>query len=157
MLNCFPINPPPPAPLLPPPPQELSEEVFTKVERLFLLGLRASDPLRRQRFFDLYHTYVANGLFERLQFIICTQDWQVRAAPTTSLSFPFLSSDCIISKCLDNPSTSSSVVFTPRTLVLFPRVSPCPRAHTLPPLSPLPPPCVHRPWLAASGSSLPWT
>jgi hypothetical protein len=56
----------------------LSEEVFTKVERLFLLGLRASDPLRRQRFFDLYHTYVANGLFERLQFIICTQDWQVR-------------------------------------------------------------------------------
>jgi transformation/transcription domain-associated protein len=58
--------------------QELSDEVFNKVERLFLLGMRASDPLRRQRFFELYHAFIAHGLFERLQFIICAQDWQVR-------------------------------------------------------------------------------
>jgi hypothetical protein len=58
----------------------LSDEVFSKVERLFLLGLRAGDPLRRQRFFELYHNFIAHGLFERLQFIICAQDWQVRTA-----------------------------------------------------------------------------
>jgi transformation/transcription domain-associated protein len=53
--------------------QELSEEVFSKVERLFLLGLRAADPVRRARFFSLYHKHIAAGLFERLQFIICVQ------------------------------------------------------------------------------------
>jgi hypothetical protein len=53
--------------------QELCEEVFTKVERLFLLGLRAADPVRRARFFSLYHKHIPAGLFERLQFIICVQ------------------------------------------------------------------------------------
>jgi transformation/transcription domain-associated protein len=53
--------------------QELSDEVFSKVERLFLLGLRAADPVRRARFFSLYHKHIAAGLFERLQFIICVQ------------------------------------------------------------------------------------
>eukprot|EP00879_Flechtneria_rotunda_P005042 GHRR01005319.1.p1 GENE.GHRR01005319.1~~GHRR01005319.1.p1 ORF type:complete len:3477 (+),score=1416.33 GHRR01005319.1:1112-11542(+) len=57
-------------------PPELSDEVFHKVERLFLLGMKAPDPYRRSRFFALYHKLVAAGLFERLQFIICTQDWQ---------------------------------------------------------------------------------
>lgn len=52
--------------------------MFTKVERLFLQGLRAADPLRRQRFFELYHAHIAHGLFERLHFIIVQQDWQVR-------------------------------------------------------------------------------
>jgi hypothetical protein len=53
--------------------QELCDEVFTKVERLFLLGLRAADPVRRARFFSLYHKHIPAGLFERLQFIICVQ------------------------------------------------------------------------------------
>ncbi|WIA37453.1 hypothetical protein OEZ86_014371 [Tetradesmus obliquus] len=57
-------------------PPELSDEVFSKVERLFLLGLRAADPVRRARFFSLYHKHIAAGLFERLQFIICVQEWQ---------------------------------------------------------------------------------
>lgn len=49
--------------------------MFNKVERLFLLGLRAVDPVRRARFFSLYHKWIAAGLFERLQFIICQQEW----------------------------------------------------------------------------------
>ena len=60
--------------------------MFNKVERLFLLGMRASDPLRRQRFFELYHGFIAHGLFERLQFIICAQDWQVRISEGAGVS-----------------------------------------------------------------------
>lgn len=47
--------------------------MFGKVERLFLLGLRAPDPCRRARFFELYNKLIPPGLFERLQFIICHQ------------------------------------------------------------------------------------
>uniref|UniRef100_A0A2P2JR38 Uncharacterized protein MANES_01G145600 n=1 Tax=Rhizophora mucronata TaxID=61149 RepID=A0A2P2JR38_RHIMU len=53
----------------------LRQEVFLKVERQFMLGLRARDPDIRMKFFSLYHESLKKTLFERLQFIIL-QDWE---------------------------------------------------------------------------------
>nr|KYP66863.1 Transformation/transcription domain-associated protein [Cajanus cajan] len=56
-------------------PLPLRQEVFQKVERLFMLGLRARDPQVRMKFFSLYHESLGKTLFTRLQFIIQIQDW----------------------------------------------------------------------------------
>ncbi|CAL0314477.1 unnamed protein product [Lupinus luteus] len=53
----------------------LRQEVFQKVERQFMLGLRARDPEIRMRFFSIYHESLGKTLFTRLQFIIQIQDW----------------------------------------------------------------------------------
>lgn len=50
--------------------------MFLKVERQFMLGLRAKDPEIRQRFFTLYHESLGKTLFARLQYIIQIQDWE---------------------------------------------------------------------------------
>lgn len=57
-------------------PLPLRQEVFQKVERQFMLGLRAKDPETRQRFFLLYHENLGKTLCTRLQFIIQIQDWE---------------------------------------------------------------------------------
>ncbi|KAI3989472.1 hypothetical protein MKX01_022747 [Papaver californicum] len=57
-------------------PLSLRQEVFQKVERQFMLGLRAKDPEIRQKFFSLYHESLAKTLFTRLQYIIQSQDWE---------------------------------------------------------------------------------
>ncbi|XP_047310383.1 transformation/transcription domain-associated protein-like [Impatiens glandulifera] len=57
-------------------PFTLRQEVFQKVERQFLLGLRAKDPNMRMKFFSLYHESLGKTLFTRLQYIIQIQDWE---------------------------------------------------------------------------------
>ncbi|KAF7809661.1 transformation/transcription domain-associated protein-like [Senna tora] len=57
-------------------PLSLRQEVFQKVERQFMLGLRAKDPEVRMKFFSLYHESLGKSLFTRLQFIIQIQDWE---------------------------------------------------------------------------------
>ncbi|KAL6959953.1 non-specific serine,threonine protein kinase [Sarracenia purpurea var. burkii] len=57
-------------------PLSLRQEVFLKVERQFLLGLRAKDPEMRMKFFSLYHESLGKTLFTRLQYIIQIQDWE---------------------------------------------------------------------------------
>ncbi|VFQ99863.1 unnamed protein product [Cuscuta campestris] len=57
-------------------PFSLRQEVFQKVERQFLLGLRAKDPEMRMKFFSLYHESLGKTLFSRLQYIIQLQDWE---------------------------------------------------------------------------------
>lgn len=52
------------------------QEFFHKVERQYMLGLRAKDPEMRRRFFKFYHDSVGKTLFSRLQFIIQSQDWE---------------------------------------------------------------------------------
>lgn len=54
----------------------LRHEVFQKVERQFLLGLRSKDPEIRMKFFSLYHESLGKTLFKRLQYIIQYQDWE---------------------------------------------------------------------------------
>jgi len=57
-------------------PLAFRQEFFHKVERQYMLGLRAKDPEMRKRFFKLYHDSVGKTLFSRLQFIILSQDWE---------------------------------------------------------------------------------
>ncbi|TYI41023.1 hypothetical protein ES332_A02G205400v1 [Gossypium tomentosum] len=57
-------------------PHALRQEVFQKVERQYMLGLRAKDPEVRMKFFSLYHESLSKTLFNRLQFIIQIQDWE---------------------------------------------------------------------------------
>ncbi|ONK62905.1 uncharacterized protein A4U43_C07F9340 [Asparagus officinalis] len=57
-------------------PLSVRQEVFQKVERQFMLGLRAKDPETRRRFFSLYHDSLGRTLFMRLQYIIQIQDWE---------------------------------------------------------------------------------
>ncbi|ERN04635.1 hypothetical protein AMTR_s00268p00016240 [Amborella trichopoda] len=57
-------------------PLSIRQEVFQKVERQYMLGLRAKDPEIRQQFFALYHESLGKTLFTRLQFIIQIQDWE---------------------------------------------------------------------------------
>lgn len=57
-------------------PLSVRQEVFQKVERPFMLGLRAKDPETRRRFFSLYNDSLERTLFARLNFIIQLQDWE---------------------------------------------------------------------------------
>lgn len=54
----------------------LRQEVFQRVERQSMLGLRARDPEIRMKFFLLYHESLVKTLFARLQYIIQLQDWE---------------------------------------------------------------------------------
>ena len=59
--------------------QELRDESFAKVERLFMMGLRSINPQTRQQFFSLYDGHIPPTLFDRLQFILMTHDWEAMA------------------------------------------------------------------------------
>lgn len=52
------------------------DDVFTKVERPFCCGLQNSDPVVRGKFFKLYSQRIPRDLFERLKYIIQTQEWE---------------------------------------------------------------------------------
>jgi len=54
----------------------LRQEVFQKVERQCMLGLRARDPDIRKKFLLLYHESLGKSLFTRLHYIIQVQDWE---------------------------------------------------------------------------------
>ena len=57
----------------------LRQEVFQKVERNHLLGLRTRHPVLRKKFFALYHGAVGSSLFHRLQFVLAGQEWDAMA------------------------------------------------------------------------------
>jgi hypothetical protein len=54
----------------------MRQEVFDKVERAFMLGLRASDPARRRQFFRLFNESVPLTLFHRLKWVVMDQPWE---------------------------------------------------------------------------------
>ncbi len=47
-----------------------------RVERTFLIGLRAQKPETRQKFFALYNELVPKTIFDRLKYIFMDQDWE---------------------------------------------------------------------------------
>jgi hypothetical protein len=47
-----------------------------RVERTFLIGLRAQKPDTRQKFFALYNELVPKTIFDRLKYIFMDQDWE---------------------------------------------------------------------------------
>ena len=55
---------------------QFQTEVFEKVERPYMLGLRASSQEMRRKFFQIYNKTIPTPLFDRLQFLICTQSWE---------------------------------------------------------------------------------
>lgn len=56
--------------------EALRVDVFDKVERVFLLGLRSRDPAMRQKYFHLYNSAIPVTLYDRLRFIVCNQEWE---------------------------------------------------------------------------------
>ena len=57
----------------------LRQEVFSKVERNHLLGLRSRRPDLHAKFFKLYDGAVGKTLFHRLQYILAGQEWDAMA------------------------------------------------------------------------------
>ena len=53
-----------------------STELASKLEPAFLCGLRCSQVQIRSRFFDVYNTSVQKRLFERLLYLMCSQNWE---------------------------------------------------------------------------------
>ena len=41
-----------------------------------MLGLKASSLEMRRKFFQIYNRTIPTPLFDRLQFLICTQNWE---------------------------------------------------------------------------------
>ena len=67
------------APAADPAQPTLRQEVFQKVERNHLLGLRTRHPELRKKFFALYNGAVGQSLFHRLQFVLAGQEWDAMA------------------------------------------------------------------------------
>lgn len=60
-------------------PEDLRQEVFQRVERFFLCGLRAQDPDDHRAFFQLYNQHIPVNLYDRLHFVIVGQEWEAMA------------------------------------------------------------------------------
>lgn len=56
--------------------QEFRQEVFVHVEQAFLTGFRSTDPVIREKFFDLYKPLVGSSLYGRLKYILQSQEWE---------------------------------------------------------------------------------
>lgn len=55
---------------------QFQTEVFEKVERPYMLGLRSSSQDMRRQFFQIYNKTIPTPLFDRLHFLVCTQSWE---------------------------------------------------------------------------------
>ena len=53
----------------------LRRAAFVQIERTYMIGLRASRPETRAKFFQLYHDALPRALYDRLRFILEEQDW----------------------------------------------------------------------------------
>ena len=56
--------------------EQLLTEAFTKVELTYGLGLKASDPATRDKFYKLWNNAIPPSLFERLKHGIMGQNWE---------------------------------------------------------------------------------
>ena len=59
---------------------DLRRDAFDKVERAFMIGLRANDPAVRRRFFARYHAAIDTQLYARLHAIVGEQEWEAVAS-----------------------------------------------------------------------------
>lgn len=66
---------------------------FQRVERSYMIGLRAQKPETRQKFFELYHASVPKTIFDRMKFIFVDHDWE-------RLSHTFWLKQALV-RCLD--------------------------------------------------------
>eukprot|EP00899_Mesostigma_viride_P026573 jgi/Mesvir1/70/Mv13673-RA.2 len=57
-------------------PPSMRTEMFQKVEKVYMLGLRSSQPEMRLKFFNLYHESLGRNLSTRLQYIVSGHEWE---------------------------------------------------------------------------------
>ncbi|KAL0051806.1 hypothetical protein WJX82_002492 [Trebouxia sp. C0006] len=62
--------------VVPPHGEQLQTDAFDKVEMTYGLGLRASDPVTRDKFYKLWNKAILPSLFERLKHVILVQNWE---------------------------------------------------------------------------------
>jgi len=53
-----------------------STELNSKLEPAFLSGLRCTQPLIREKFFQVFDSSIRRKLHERLLYIVCSQNWE---------------------------------------------------------------------------------
>lgn len=46
------------------------------MERVYLMGLRAKDPIMRAKFFGLYNRSIECTLYARMHYVVVEQDWE---------------------------------------------------------------------------------
>lgn len=51
-------------------------ELSMKLEPAFLAGLRCPQPHIRAKFFEVYDQSVRRRIFDRLLYVICSQNWE---------------------------------------------------------------------------------
>lgn len=56
--------------------EQLQTDAFDKVEMTYGLGLRASDPVTRDKFYKLWNKAIPPSLFECLKHVILVQNWE---------------------------------------------------------------------------------
>jgi hypothetical protein len=56
--------------------KSIRKDLFDTTEKLFLIGLRCRIPHVRQRFFRLWNETLPLTIYERLRFIISSQEWE---------------------------------------------------------------------------------
>ncbi|KAL0020642.1 hypothetical protein WJX79_010395 [Trebouxia sp. C0005] len=62
--------------VVPPHGEQLQTDAFDKVEMTYGLGLRASDPVTRDKFYKLWNKAIPPSLFECLKHVILVQNWE---------------------------------------------------------------------------------
>ncbi|CAL8129543.1 unnamed protein product [Orchesella dallaii] len=55
-------------------------ELNSKLEPAFLSGLRCSQPAIREKFFQVFDVSIKRRLYERLLYILCSQNWEAMGA-----------------------------------------------------------------------------
>lgn len=110
-------------------------DCFNKVERIFLAGLRSSNPSVRSDFFDIYHSQIPQTLFDRFQFIFVAQEWEAMSGQywlkqALDLILSILKSDERTKLAPNSAQVPPLLVGTHQSVLLPPSSSP------LPPIAP---------------------
>lgn len=99
-------------------------EFKLKLEQAFWLGLKSSLPEMREEFFELFNkTFASNDLYERLCYIIITQNWE-------QFGNHYWIKQCIhltLGSCISNASASAVFNGNGSKQLLFPNLTSTPR------------------------------
>jgi phosphatidylinositol kinase/protein kinase (PI-3 family) len=57
--------------------QQFASDLLLRVQRAFMLGLRyEEDPGVREKFVNIFHSFISRSVFDRLNYIFAIQDWE---------------------------------------------------------------------------------
>lgn len=52
-----------------------NSELISKLEPAFLAGLRCTNPITREKFFEIFDNLIKKKLHDRLMYIVSSQNW----------------------------------------------------------------------------------